>query len=259
MALKKQDVRRSGRKDKEKASSSSCYLSIIIPTQNDRDRLPSVLIEIDRQLEKSGLTYEILAVDAGRADDTSAMVERLIELIKNLRLVKLTIQDTKSKTAAFYSGAREAAGEWLLFLDIDRLPVLEELFLQLKEARDKKAGGSQVFLGVKPSVSSSENRAFKNLISNWPNMFLRAFSGVPMFIFLCLRKDITHRLLPLTKGQDEIFLAELVFLAKKLRCQVGETTTSVISQVDSRSDKLYFWRFLGQLIKIRLLHSSKYL
>lgn len=250
MVLKKQDARRSGRKDKKVKESR--YLSVIIPTQNDKHRLPTVLIKIDSYLEKSGLTYEILIADAGSTDSTFKTIERLSELIKNVRLVDSEKRSIKNKAEASYLAASKATGEWLLFLDIDRLPSLEGLLDRLREDKNKKFAKNEVWVGMKLFFPIDKKRIFKKISTDWPNLILRFLFGSSVVTFLCLKRDSAKNFWSLIEKEEKISMIKLFFWIKASGCQAGEIFSPIINQADYYSDKLYFWRFLEEWVKEKL-------
>lgn len=111
-------------------------ISVIIPTYNEETALPATLQHL---LSQAG-DYEVIVVDGGSVDRTLAVAESLgfaapgeIEnaklKIKNWgwqgphirNLVLLSAK--KGRAAQMNAGARQATGEWLLFLHADtRLP-----------------------------------------------------------------------------------------------------------------------------------------
>ena len=235
--------------DKKIKRKKSRYLSVIIPAQNDKRRLPAVLIEIDRYLEKSGLTYEILIADAGSTDGSLKTIERLSELIKNAQLVDLKERSVKSKAEACYLAVLKASGEWLLFLDIDRLPSLEDLLSRLK---NKEFSADEVWVGKKPFLPIEKKWIFKKMPADWPNLILHFLFGSSIMTFLCLKSDSVRNLWPLIEKEEKTSIIKLFFLMKASGCQGGEVLAPIVNQADNCSDKLYFWLFLREWIREKL-------
>ncbi|MBF0455612.1 MAG: TIGR04283 family arsenosugar biosynthesis glycosyltransferase [Magnetococcales bacterium] len=83
------------------------HLSIIIPTLNESDRLPSLI----RQIRQSHLSsLEIIVADGGSSDGTSAVASKLGDL---------TCQAPRGRGAQMNAGAKRATGSLLLFLHAD--------------------------------------------------------------------------------------------------------------------------------------------
>ena len=52
------------------------FLSVIIPTYNESQRITSTLVQIIEYLDSSEFTYEIIVSDDGSSDNPKAQVER---------------------------------------------------------------------------------------------------------------------------------------------------------------------------------------
>lgn len=85
-------------------------LSIIIPVRNEENSLPKLLDSIQDQTVQP---LEILIVDDHSSDGTRNIAERYGATVISLN------ENEKGKSAGCWSGAEEARGEWLLFMDAD--------------------------------------------------------------------------------------------------------------------------------------------
>lgn len=82
-------------------------LSIIIPTLNEAELLPSCL----RGLKSNWPEAQVIVVDGGSADESVALAEAAeVEVLPNL---------PRSRGVQLRAGAAVARGEWLLFLHVD--------------------------------------------------------------------------------------------------------------------------------------------
>ena len=86
-------------------------ISVIIPTFNEEKALPSTLRHL---LEQPG-DYEVIVVDGGSADRTCEVARRVAETDLRVRLLKAS----KGRASQMNAGAKEARGEWVLFLHAD--------------------------------------------------------------------------------------------------------------------------------------------
>lgn len=104
-------------------------ISIIIPVLNEERALPATL---QRVFEQQG-DFEVIAVDGGSTDRTADIVAR------DSRIAWLFAKT--GRASQMNAGAREARGDWLLFLHADTL--LPEDALQSIEclSTDVQAGG----------------------------------------------------------------------------------------------------------------------
>ena len=93
------------------------YLSVVIPAYNEEQRITPTLERLHTFLSASRWSYEIVVVDDGSADGTTALVERLAETIPGLRCVRST--PNRGKGSAVRIGMLEARGAIRLMCDAD--------------------------------------------------------------------------------------------------------------------------------------------
>jgi len=153
------------------------YLSVIIPAYNESERLPMTLFDIDKHLSQVDYSYEILVVNDGSKDNTAEVVDKLIEVIKNLRLIDN--EDNKGKGGVVAQGMLEAKGNIRLFTDADNSTSLDQFNKFLPYFKE----GYQVVIGSR-AVKESEipvkqpfHRRLLGKIGNWIIQIL-AVSGV---------------------------------------------------------------------------------
>ncbi len=90
-------------------------ISVIIPALNEERALPETLCQLLRQRGD----YEVIVVDGGSTDLTCDFVRRVAETDHRVRVRSAP----KGRASQMNTGAKEAKGEWLLFLHADtRLP-----------------------------------------------------------------------------------------------------------------------------------------
>jgi rSAM/selenodomain-associated transferase 2 len=91
-------------------------VSVVIPAYNEEKALPHTLRELLRQ---SG-DYEVIVVDGGSTDRTCEIVQEvtLSTLHSVLRPLQFLVAH-KGRASQMNAGAKEATGDWLLFLHAD--------------------------------------------------------------------------------------------------------------------------------------------
>ncbi len=93
-------------------------VSVIVPARNEAHHIARCVQSL---LAQDYPRFEVIVVDDCSDDGTSAIVSRLAERDKKLRLVQGNPlpEGWMGKAHAAYQGYRRAAGEWLLFTDAD--------------------------------------------------------------------------------------------------------------------------------------------
>lgn len=91
-------------------------LSFVIPAYNEAHRLPESLARLKTYLERSALSYEVLIVDDGSADDTAAVVRSWSQRWPAVRLVEA---EHAGKGGAIRAGVLAASGSCVALADAD--------------------------------------------------------------------------------------------------------------------------------------------
>jgi glycosyltransferase involved in cell wall biosynthesis len=89
------------------------FFSVIIPAYNRASILPETIVSNQKQ---SFSSWEIIVVDDGSKDNTSAVVESLMQADDRIKYI---YQNNAERSAARNNGARNARGRYLFFLDSD--------------------------------------------------------------------------------------------------------------------------------------------
>src|SRR5690349_2283862 len=92
-------------------------LSIILPVLDERENLVPLLDEIDGVLGRSGLTYEVIAVDDGSRDGSDRVLESRRAIDPRLRVVRFG--RNYGQAAAFDAGFCRARAPLVVTLDAD--------------------------------------------------------------------------------------------------------------------------------------------
>jgi glycosyltransferase involved in cell wall biosynthesis len=208
------------------------FLSIIIPCFDEMANLQKgVLDKVVHFLEKKKFSYEIIVVDDGSGDGSDHFIR---EAAKEYPSIKLITNNHLGKAGAVTAGVLQAAGDYILFTDMDQATPIEEIDTLLPFFEK----GFDVVIG-----SRNNNRqgapAIRLFISR-ANIFLRkrivglsaindTQCGFKMFRHEVAQKLFT-KLQSLHHGFHSIsgssvtsgFDVELLLMAEKMHCKIKE-------------------------------------
>jgi glycosyltransferase involved in cell wall biosynthesis len=146
-------------------------LSLIIPAYNEQARLPYTLSQLEAFLCARQIDYEVIVVDNGSSDATSAVVQQATTTFPGLRLVRT---DRRGKGRAVRTGVLTARGEVVLFADADLSWSAEDLprFLELVDESTPVVIGSREGSGAR----RIDEPVYRHLMGRVFNRFVQALA-----------------------------------------------------------------------------------
>lgn len=123
-------------------------LSLIIPAYNEQARLPYTLSEIEAYVCREHIDCEVIVVDNGSRDATSAVVQQATRTFPRLRLIRT---DRRGKGLGVRTGMLAAEGDLALFADADLSWSVNDLsrFMALVTAASPVVIGSREGYGAR--------------------------------------------------------------------------------------------------------------
>ena len=112
-------------------------LSVVIPTLNEERNIGALIRAIRRELDSIGLRYELLVIDGGSTDQTTAEVEEAE--------TKWIHQRSPGFGSAVREGMIQAKGDWILLMDADWShppSIIRDLWSARVSTATAAAGGS---------------------------------------------------------------------------------------------------------------------
>jgi len=151
----------------------SVELSIIIPAFNEATRLPRTLTGLLAFLDGNTRRAEVIVVDDGSQDDTSAQVRRFERLDPRVRLIRLP--QNRGKGYAVRTGVVNSAGSLVLFADADGATPFEELARLEAHILDgaRVAIGSR---GVRDRATRVQARLYRRVLGRIFHAVVRMFA-----------------------------------------------------------------------------------
>lgn len=209
------------------------FLSVIIPALNEEHRLPDNLRCVLDFLDTQTYQSEVIVVDSGSQDQTSAVVEQFISQSSRLRLFR---EPERGKGRAVRRGMLEAEGQYRFICDADLSMPIENVssFLPPKlEGFDIAIASREV-----PGAIRYNEPAYRHWIGRGFNLLVRLLA-VPQFHdtqcgFKCFRADVAEELFSMQRLQGWGFDVEVLFLALKRHHRVVEVPIPWYFNPDSR-------------------------
>lgn len=154
------------------------FVSVILPVFNEAENLRALVPDLLANLEALGGSYEIVVVDDGSTDGTTAVLAELNR--PQLRVIRL--RRNSGQTAALMAGIRSSKGDVLISMDGD----LQNDPADIPELLAKLNEGFDVVSGWRKNRRDAPIR--RNMLSRAANKFISAMSGIHLHDYGCALK-----------------------------------------------------------------------
>ena len=234
-------------------SSDRLYLSVVIPAYNEEKCIGKTLSLMRKFLDNQGYLYEVIVVDDGSNDTTSAIVDIIAEGWPQLKIINNTVN--KGKGAVVKQGVLNSIGEYILFMDADSATPIEEIS-KLLEYVDKYpiVIGSRHCPGAKIHVPQARHRIILSRVSNLLIRFL-ILPGIydTQCGFKLLERNAGQNIFSNVRLERWGFDFEMLVIAKHLGYKFKEVGIEWYDDPDSkvRAGKEAF-KTLKDLFKVKL-------
>ncbi|HEY9648894.1 MAG TPA: glycosyltransferase [Chroococcidiopsis sp.] len=217
-------------------SAPTVDLSVVIPAYNEVQRLPRTLLEIVDYLRSRSFSFEILVVDDGSRDATSAMVRQFQGLCPEVRLISSPRNFGKGYSVR--TGMLNAYGELLLFADADgATPIAEFARLERAIVDDGAdvAIGSRAKLSRDVSIKTLAHRKFIGRVFN-SIVNLLVVPGVEdtQCGFKLFKQETAREIFRRQSLDGFSFDVEILYIAKQLRYRIAEIPVNWENQPGSK-------------------------
>jgi glycosyltransferase involved in cell wall biosynthesis len=227
------------------------YLSIVIPAYNEAAILPITLDCLRKFLSDQFLAAEVIVVDDGSSDNTSALAGEWQQSFECLRVLRNSVN--LGKGGSIRRGVVASRGECVFVTDAD-LPGRPEDILRLLEAlRD---GASVAIASRRPAPITSAPSGSRFLASIVYRALVRAILGLPLRDTQCgFKAFLREPLLPVVEGlrlEGFSFDVEFLYDAWKRGLPIREIDFEVVERRATRhAILLQSPRMLMDLLRIR--------
>lgn len=228
-------------------------VSVIVPAYNEQHRIKKTLEALDNYFSDRPITRQIIVVDDGSTDNTSAVVKALKEGINDLSVI--TYHPNAGKGHAIKKGVEESRGEYVLFTDADNSTPIEEFDKFYPLLRDNQVViGSRYISGSNIVVKQPYYRVLIGRLGNKLIQFL-LLDGVndTQCGFKAFQHEAAKQIFNRMKVNRFGFDIEMLSIARLLNFTVREIPVSWYNSNESRirpiKDAL---KTFGELVYIKL-------
>ena len=222
--------------------------TVVIMAYNEGNSLASVVEEIRTELDKSGLSFEILVINDGSTDRTPEVIADLLERYSEVKAVHH--EPNKGLGEVYRTGFREASGQWLTFYPGDGQIPAEDIhgFLGQMPQYDLVLGTipqRPVPLYVK-ALSYGERLLYRLLIGKMPR-----FQGIMM-----VRTAVLKELSLVSQGRGWTILMEMILKVSQSGYRVGHAKTGLRDRSDGASKVNNLTTIISNLKQLIALNRS---
>jgi dolichyl-phosphate beta-glucosyltransferase len=230
-------------------------LSIVIPAYNEEPRLePTVRGAVD-YFRSEGRAFELIVVDDGSRDGTSALVRRLSDELPEVRLIRLAANHGKGY--AVRSGVVNARGRAILFADADGATPFAE-FQRLEAALD---AGADLAIGSRALPAQGvkvKAKLYRHIIGRVFHALVEALTIRDVKDTQCgfklFRGPVAHDLFSRMRMNGYSFDVEVLVMAQRRGYRLAEVPVNWCHQPGSKVrltvDSL---QMAADLVRIRIL------
>jgi glycosyltransferase involved in cell wall biosynthesis len=225
-------------------------LSIVLPCFDEAERLPGTLAAYLAHFPPSRAEVELIVVDDGSSDGTSAIADQIAAADPRVRVVRTP--HNHGKGYAVRVGVQAAQGELVVFTDADGSYGPEQL-----ERVVAALGRAPVAIGARlGSQAGTGSPLLRRLASPVFNRVMRLLLGLPFHDTQCglkgFRHDAAEALFQRARVDGFAFDAEALLVARRLAIEVVEVPVTAEerqgSKVRLRGDAV---RMLADVWKVR--------
>jgi dolichyl-phosphate beta-glucosyltransferase len=229
---------------------ASSSLSIVLPCFDEAERLPGTLAAYLAHFLPSRAEVELIVVDDGSSDGTSAIADQIAAADPRVRVVRTP--HNHGKGYAVRVGVQAAQGELVVFTDADGSYGPEQLE-RVVAALDRAPVAIGARLG---SQAGTRSPLLRRLASPAFNRVMRLLLGLPFHDTQCglkgFRRDAAEALFQRARVDGFAFDAEALLVARRLGLEVVEVPVTAEDRQGSKvrvgGDAL---RMLADVWKVR--------
>lgn len=235
-------------------------LSVVIPAYKEAERIGQTLEEIDVFLKQQPYKSEILVVVDGSTDGTAEVVQKLVPVIPNLRVVHNQVN--KGKGAVVKQGMLAVTGDIRVFMDADGSTAIDHIssFLPFFEQGFDVVVGSRRIGGANIKVRQGFIRDFLGGVFRFIVHTL-----VPVGVtdsqcgFKAFTAEAAEKVFPKQTIDRWAFDVEVLAIARKLKLKIKEAPVVWVNDGASNVKFSGMVHMLLEILEVRMnLWMGKY-
>ena len=229
------------------------YLSIIIPTYNERVNAPLLSFLIDKHLKHMEYMYELLIVDDSSPDGTAEAMRELKDAWPDLPLHVFSRPGKQGLGSAYSFGLKHARGKWVILMDADLSHhprhIAEFIAKQKATACDIVSGTRYARGGGVAGWSLP-----RKVISRGANLIASFLLGMSVSdltgSFRLYRRSLLQDLLAQTTSKGYAFQMEVIARAQYSKAKIEEVPVCFVDRIfgESKLGPSEFLLFLKGLV-----------
>jgi dolichyl-phosphate beta-glucosyltransferase len=200
------------------------YLSVIVPSYKEGERIGRNLLEIEKYLSGKEYSYEVLVINDGSPDNTAEIARNYSNQVKNLKVI--SNPQNHGKGYVVRQGLLLSRGKYRVFLDADGSTSITHLnkFLPEMEKGFDVVIGSRDIKGAYVQIHQAKYKEIFGDLGNWAIRIVLGLWRYPdtqcgfKVLSDAAAKAIASRMIVDRFGFD----FELVMLAEKLGFKVKQ-------------------------------------
>ena len=241
------------------------FLSLVIPTWNEEQRIQVTLETVVTYLCKQEYSAEVVVVDDGSTDQTGEIVKSFISALEGQVPVRLIENDHRGKGYAVRTGVLSGTGKYILFTDADLATPVYEIGKMIGALE----AGREIAIATREGIGAERlhEPLLRHLLGRAFNLLVQLISGLTyrdtQAGFKGFRREVAHDLFarvqlygadakPIKGSAVTAFDVEVLYLATQAGYRIEEipvkweygTESSIRTLIDSV-------RMLADVIKVR--------
>jgi len=233
------------------------FLSIVLPAYDEEERLAESLPHILEYASGKGWSYEILVVDDGSSDGTSAVAAKNLDGIPH-RILRN--EPNRGKGFSVRRGVLAARGHYVLFTDVDLSTPIEEtekLIRAIEEGADVAIGSRALATSRIEKHQPWRREILGKLFNRFLQMLVLRGLHDTQCGFKCFRLDAVEPIFSRQTLDRWAFDVEVLFIARKLGYRIAEVPVrwinSEVTKVNALSDGL---KMILDALRVRRIHRN---